>query len=148
MGEDMEKHMRKITLATAAALLAFGTMGASAQMSGTAPGANTQGGPAQEGGRTGTTPGASGSGMINPADPAAKPTTSGTMTTPNTQAGGAQQGGRVQATPGGTPNSGTMDSTGTVTPRSSTAPGAQPHTGPAQEGGRAGTTGTNSTSKP
>ncbi|OYX86599.1 MAG: hypothetical protein B7Y84_13865 [Azorhizobium sp. 32-67-21] len=148
MGEDKENHMRKITLATAAALFAFGTMGASAQMSGTAPGANTQSGPAMQGGRTGMTPGVSGSGTINPSDPAAQPTTSGTKSTPNTQAGGAQQGGRVQATPGGTPNSGTMDSTGTVTPRPATGPGAEPHTGPAQQGGRAGTTGTNSNSKP
>lgn len=137
--------MKKITVAAAAALLAFGTMGAMAQTSGTAPGANTQSGPAQQGGRTGMTPGASGSGMVNPADPAARPTNSGTMSTPNTQAGGAQEGGRVQAAPGGTKGNNTTDSTGSVTTRSGTTSGQDPHKGPAQEGGRGGTTGTNST---
>lgn len=132
--------MRKLTLATAA-LLALSTIGASAQMSGTAPGTKAQSGPAQEGGRTGMTPGSSGSGMVNPSDPAAQPTTSGTKSTPNTQAGGAQEGGRVQATPGGS-NTSAPDTTGSITPRtpaSGTATGQDPHKGPAQEGGRSGT---------
>lgn len=136
--------MKKITVAAAAALLAFGTMGAVAQ-TGTSTGVNTQSGPAQQGGRTSATPGASGSGVVNPADPAARPTTSGTMSTPNTQAGGAQEGGRVQATPGGTKGGSTTDMTGSTTTRSGTSAGQDPHKGPAQEGGRGGTTGTNST---
>lgn len=134
--------MRKLTLA-AAALLAVSTVAASAQ-SGVAPGQDTHRGPAQEGGRTQSTGGASGSGIINPADPAAKPNVqSGAATGANTQAGPAQQGGRTSATPGYSGTTGdTMGTTGSVAPRSGSgvAPGQDTHKGPAQEGGRSGAT--------
>ncbi|MDE1570765.1 hypothetical protein [Aquabacter sediminis] len=126
---------KTLPLLTAAAL-ALSTFGAAAQ-SGIAPAPNTQAGPAQEGGRTNMTPGASGSGTVNRNDNAAKPTpNSGVAPGQNTQAGPAQQGGRTQATPGG--SGGSMDTTGSVpsTPRSGVAPGQDTHKGPAQEGGR------------
>ncbi len=133
--------MHKLTLATAA-FLALSTIGASAQMSGTAAGQDPHKGPAQEGGRTTMTPGASGSGAVNPGDKAAQPSRSGTMATPNTQSGGAQEGSRVQATPGGSSTMGGTDATGSVAPRtgSGTAPTPNTQAGPAQEGGRTGAT--------
>ena len=130
---------KTLPLFTAAAL-ALSTLGAAAQ-SGIAPSPNTQSGPPQEGGRTGMTPGASssGTGTVNPNDPAAKPTPrSGIQSGQNTQSGPSQQGGRTQATPGG--SGGAVDTTGSVpppsTPRSGIAPGQDPHQGPSQQGGR------------
>ncbi|MFG1396835.1 hypothetical protein [Roseixanthobacter pseudopolyaromaticivorans] len=128
--------MRKLTLATAA-FLALSTIGASAQMSGTAAGQDPHKGPAQEGGRTQATPGASGSGAIAPMDKAASPTPRSGTTAADPHSGPAQEGGRAQASPGGSSTSGgVIDSTGSITPRSGTAAGQDPHKGPAQEGGR------------
>ncbi|QTL02323.1 hypothetical protein J5J86_16150 [Aquabacter sp. L1I39] len=126
---------KTLPLLTAAAL-ALTTFGAAAQ-SGIAPAPNTQTGPAQEGGRTNMTPGASGSGTVQRNDQAAQPTPhSGVKPGQNTQAGPAQQGGRTQASPGG--SGGSTDTTGSVpaTPRSGLAPAPDTHKGPAQEGGR------------
>lgn len=129
--------MSKFAIPVAAAAL-IALSGAASAQSGTAAGVKPQTGPAQEGGRTQATPGASSSGatMRDPSVP--NTPNSGMTASPDTQHGPAQQGGRTQATPGGSA-SGTapaMDNTGTVTPRSGTAAGAKPQSGPAQEGGR------------
>ncbi|MDI4659225.1 hypothetical protein, partial [Xanthobacter autotrophicus] len=69
--------------------------------SGIASGPNTHAGPAQEGGRTQATPGASSSGNAPTVDTTGSVTPrSGTAAGPNTQHGPAQEGGRTQATPG------------------------------------------------
>ncbi len=120
----------------AAAFIAM--TGAAGAQSGTAPGKNTQSGPAQEGGRTQATPGPSGSGMTAPTPGVPSTPRSGMSAGQDTHKGPAQEAGRTQATPGAssTGNGPAMDTTGTVTPRSGMAPGQDPHKGPAQEGGR------------
>ncbi|WP_029004328.1 hypothetical protein [Azorhizobium doebereinerae] len=125
--------MRKLTLATAA-LLAVSTIGASAQS-----GLSTQDphqGPAEEGGRTQATPGASSTTGVTPRDGASTPTARSGISSQDTHKGAAQEGGRTQATPGASSSGGsTMDTTGSITPRSGLS-SQDANQGPAQEGGR------------
>lgn len=127
--------LKRATPLACAILIGLGGV-AAAQTSGTAPGPDTQHGPAQEGGRTKASPGGSGGGMPYDTTGTRPNVGPGTAPGPNTQLGPAQEGGRTQASPGGSGGGMPSDTTGSITPRSGTAPGQDPHKGPAQEGGR------------
>ncbi len=137
--------MRKLTLATAALLIAS-SIAATAQTSGTASQDNHKG-PAQEGGRTQATPAAA----TPPACPARRRLQAHRPQRhhePGHHKGAAQEGGRTQATPGASSTTGgtPMDTTGSTTPRSGTAT-QDNHKGPAQEGGRTQATPGSSTTR-